>query len=84
MKSTWIKLNLPYGPCLDDDFNEIDSFDKRNLNKPGTLIETEYGQFLIGHINPNIGICDDCQMFSSETVVLKYKILIDNLENHES
>ena len=65
---------------LNNDINELydgmDSFYKRKLNIPGTLIETEDGeQFLIGHINTIRGVCDDCTMFEPDTIVKRYKVV---------
>lgn len=69
--SDWIELNLPYWRPYD----EGESFEENGLNKPGTLIETEHGTFLIGHINPLRGVCDDCTEFGNETFVKRYKII---------
>lgn len=69
--SDWIELNLPY--WRPDD--EGESFEGKELNKPGTLIETDCGIFLIGHINPVRGECDDCPAFDNETVVKRYRII---------
>lgn len=74
------KCNLPFGPVyrtgrwtVSNDWHK-DSFDKRGLNLPGTLIITEDGkQFLIGHINKFAGCCDDCKAFEPETKVIAYK-----------
>lgn len=65
----WVDINLPYYVY------EGDSFEARGLNKPGTLIETDRGTFLIGHINPNRGVCDDCTEFAEDTIVKRYKII---------
>lgn len=65
----WIEINLPYWDV------DKDSFKERGLAQPGTLIDTEKGVFLIGHINPNRGICDDCTEFDNETIVKRYKIV---------
>jgi hypothetical protein len=67
----WFELNLPYW-CRK---NDGQSFEGLDLNKPGTLIETDSGIFLIGHINPLKGVCDDCVEFSTETIVKRYKII---------
>lgn len=57
-----------------------ESFSGLGLNKPGTLIEVKVGdevkQYLIGHINPICGVCDDCCEFDSRTaIVLRYKVI---------
>jgi hypothetical protein len=50
------------------------SFSGLGLNKPGTLIEVEIDgklkQYLIGHINPLTGVCDDYTI-----IVKRYKIV---------
>ncbi len=65
----WIKYGFP--------FYEWDkkSFYTDGLNKAGTLIETEEGEFLIGHINREAGICDDCLEFPNGTIIKRYKIV---------
>ena len=51
-----------------------DGFCDRGLNKPGTLIELDNGKFhLIGSINSNRGICDDCVAFDNSTIVKRYR-----------
>ena len=40
----WIELNLPYNNYTENCFSE------KGLNIPGTLIDTKYGIFLIGHM----------------------------------
>jgi hypothetical protein len=76
MDNQWIECNLPYGAVYSEDYKtEKDSFSKRELNNPGTLIETKYGKSLIGHMNKNLGICDDCMNFSPSTIVIRYKII---------
>jgi hypothetical protein len=56
------------------------SFCQLGLNQPGTLVEIEiYGntkQYLIGDINPLVGVCDDCVAFEKrEAIVKRYKIV---------
>lgn len=56
------------------------SFSGLDLDKPGTLIEVEFegkiNQYLIGHINPLAGVCDDCCGFDKTTTIVKrYKIV---------
>jgi hypothetical protein len=74
----WITFNKPYGPIYSKKFEDRDSFSKRHLNKPGTLIETDDGVFLIGDINPLRGVCDDCIGFKPEVIVKKYKIIYES------
>jgi len=74
-KIEWTDLNLPFGPLLDDDAEQEDSLVRRQLNKPGILIETEFGTHLIGEMNERGGVCDCCQAFSRKTVVKRYAIV---------
>ena len=78
-KLNWIDINLPFGPIYDDEFEELDSFHKRKLNKTGTLVEITIKDkpqvFLIGDINPLRGVCDDCVAFNNDVIVKRYRIL---------
>lgn len=73
----WVECGLPYGGVYaDNPFRELDSFRKRELNQPGTLIELENGeQYLIGDINPILGVCDDCTDFAPECIVKRYRVV---------
>jgi hypothetical protein len=77
----WITVNIPYGPLGTYEskvlkFRDNDTFCKRELNNPGTLIKLSNGdEFLIGHINKNRGICDDCTEFNEWDIVEAYKII---------
>jgi hypothetical protein len=72
----FVKCKLPYGPIYGHTLNKKDSFCNRDLNKPGTLIYMEDGKtYLIGHINPLCGVCDDCVLFDRDSVVLGYKVI---------
>jgi hypothetical protein len=57
----------------------INSFCGRGLNNPGTLIEVEengkLSEYLIGDINVNCGVCNDCVAFNSNAIVKRYKIV---------
>jgi hypothetical protein len=44
------------------------------LHKPGTLIDTEDGVYLIGDINTNGGFCDCCLM---DSLIHRYKVIYD-------
>lgn len=74
----WIPINLPFKAGYDhvnDQAVEKDSFTKRGLNKPGTLIEMEDGtRYLIGDINPLGGECDDCPI-DKRTIIKRYKVV---------
>lgn len=77
----WIKCNIPFGPVYSK-YSPVgkDSFTKRGLNKPGVLIKTKKKHdgrdtFLIGHINGLRGVCDDCVMFDTETIVKEYCVV---------
>ena len=70
MSNDWIEVNIPFWHTRGGtDFVSLD------LNKAGTLIDTEKGIFLIGHINQVGGICDDCSDFDDDTIVKRYKIV---------
>lgn len=56
------------------------SFTGLGLNKAGTLIEVKTAdtvrQYLIGHINPICGTCNDCVEFDGKiAIVLRYKVI---------
>lgn len=56
----------------------LKSFSGRGLANPGTLIEIEDGSIhLIGSINENRGVCDDCPAFDRSTIVLRYAKIYD-------
>lgn len=65
----WVDLNLPYYSPGED------SLIARGLNRPGVLIDTEDGVYLIGHINDQRGVCDDCTAFERGIIVKRYKIV---------
>lgn len=53
----------------------VKSFRLMGLNKPGTLIRLKNGTIhLIGTINTNCGVCDDCTAFGGNTVIESYSI----------
>jgi len=58
---------------------EQKSFCGRKLNQPGTLVEVRddegVKQYLIGEINTNAGVCDDCTAFGNNAQVLRYKVI---------
>ena len=64
-------------------FNEMiskKSFSGLGLNRAGVLIEVEIDenkteQYLIGHINTNCGVCNDCCEFDDDKIVKRYKIV---------
>ncbi len=68
---------IKYREEWDETMNKQDtsSFMGQGLNKAGTLIETEKGQYLIGHINKLGGVCDDCTQFEPDTVIKRYKVV---------
>ena len=54
------------------------TFEGRDLNKPGTLIElADKSRHLIGSINPYGGVCDDCTKFDGDAIVVRYAVLVD-------
>ena len=62
----WIEINLSW--------NE---FSNKNLANPGTIIEVEGSKHLIGDINTQRGVCDDCTAFKNNDIVTRYKVLIE-------
>ena len=78
----FIAYNKEYNKKLETFNKKVSkkSFSGLGLAKPGTLIEVEYdgklNQYLIGHINDEAGICDDCKAFiKNKTIVKRYKIV---------
>lgn len=73
----WEVINIPFGPLVDHDFTEMDSFSKRGLNQPGVLLELENGRhYLIGHVNPygaHDGQFAQDVLIKANTIVHKYK-----------
>lgn len=66
----WIEYNKPwYSP------KGIECFWRSGFNKPGIIVETDDGNFLIGDINPNAGTCDCCAEFTSNQIIKRYLIL---------
>jgi hypothetical protein len=83
-KIKWIEINLPFESHEHTETGAYkDSFSGRGLNKPGTLIEIEETfhhnktrtQHLIGDINVNRGVCDDCTAFQHDAIVTKYAVV---------
>jgi hypothetical protein len=78
-KTEWIKVNLPLGPIYDYSVLVDDpGFEKKSMRgklKPGMLLELKDGKILmVGDINKNGGLCDDCH-YGEETIVKRYKQL---------
>ena len=70
----WIEIFLPWYS-----YKHKNSFCGKKLNKPGTLIEMENGDVhLIGTINKEGGVCDDCMDFHNNSIVARYKIVWKN------
>jgi hypothetical protein len=68
-------VNIPFGPLWEGTL-ELDSFHKRGLAKPGVLVKIEGdGNFLIGHVNDEGGVCGCCSVIRPNSVVEKYKVL---------
>lgn len=59
-----------------DALNDAKGFVGQGLNKPGTQIDVNGKLYLIGNINPILGVCDDCVAFRSEDIVTRYRVLI--------
>lgn len=85
----WLEENPPKE--LLDYYDQDDKMQKENslkcfcglgLNNPGTLIELENGKLhLIGTINTNTGLCDDCSAFDNSTIIKRYAVVFDFKEN---
>lgn len=81
---SWVK-EQPETKAYNEEVKKIDeklrqkSFCGRELNRVGTIIEIRIGkdlkQYLIGDINKNGGVCDDCMDFDKEVVITRYKFL---------
>lgn len=73
----WIDINLPFGRVWDEDsIDELDSMRKRGLVQPGMLLEMEDGEeVLVGHINPEGGVCGDCALLRGPEVVKRYCVV---------
>ena len=76
----WIEINVPFGPLFEKKTTKrLESFNLRALNKSGTLMLLEDGrEILIGTINEQNGICDDCRGISEESIVKAYKVIWRN------
>jgi hypothetical protein len=76
MKTGWIEVNLPLGPIYD--YSKVEMVHKKSMFgklKPGMLLELKNGKILlVGDINKNSGLCDDCH-YGEETIVKRYKQL---------
>ena len=74
----WIEINLSWEKTTfseTDEFVNHDSFVKRDLNKPGTLIQLENNKILlIGDINKVSGTCDDCSYLDKD-IIKRYKVI---------
>jgi len=73
----WITVNLPLGPIYDYS-NEDSVIEKKSMHgilRPGMLLELKNKKvILVGDINRNGGVCDDCH-YGRETIVKRYKQL---------
>jgi len=83
-ENSWVKVNLPLGPIYyysnetEGGAGEGERFEKKSMNgklKPGMLLKLKDKKIiLVGDINKNGGICDDCH-YGEETLVTHYKQL---------
>ena len=74
-KSGWIKVNLPLGPIYDFSERVKEKKSMDSILKPGMLLELKSGEIiLVGDINTNGGVFDDCH-YGKETIVKRYKQL---------
>jgi len=51
------------------------TFKGQGLAVPGTQVEVDGKAYLIGNINPNRGLCDDCTAFDSDAIVTRHRVL---------
>jgi hypothetical protein len=85
MATKWIEVNIPFGPVYNEEltdgpdglFPQLDSFEKRGLNVPGTLIELQDGrQYLIGDILSDRDSAGEWQTaFEARDIVKRYKVV---------
>ncbi len=74
----WNKLCKEWDEKQDQIKKDNPTFCGNNLNKAGTLIKLEDNRvFLIGHINRNCGVCDDCVGFSGNAVIKEYSVIYE-------
>lgn len=53
------------------------TFKGLGMIQPGVQIELANGKrFLLGHVNCNRGVCDDCTAFDSHDIVVRYRVLV--------
>lgn len=73
----WIKCDLPWSAYgeVNGKFSKLDSFESRDLNKPGTQVEVNGKLYLIGDINGMRGVCDDCTEFPDDAIVTRYRVV---------
>ena len=90
MSNEWIIYGKPFLEMYNEDLNkagtlievEIPNYvfneEKHRSYKKGTKKQ----KFLIGDININGGICDDCVSFEDICIVVRYKVLVteDNMK----
>lgn len=79
MTAEWIPLGLPYGynGYNGSSAHRPESFASKGLNEPGTQVRMADGStYLIGDINQNRGVCDDCVEFDADTIVEAYRVLV--------
>lgn len=80
--SEWVECNLTWSHAYDEETEEENCFYYSEFRKAGTQIEYldedgEIQQVLIGHINKNGGRCDCCRSIKYDTVILRYRYLIN-------
>ena len=69
-----------YNKKIEDLFKK-NCFVGAGLANPGTLVEIEENgknvQYLIGDINPECGACGDCAAFPNDTIIKRYKVILE-------
>lgn len=85
MRKKYKEIILTTEETTENDWFEVNEKfrDLRQCGKiqPGMIIEMENGErYLVGDINCNGGICDDCMAFDWEDVVKRYIRIFQNYE----
>lgn len=68
--SGWVECGLPWRT-----YDGSPSFESNDCCQEGVLVETDYGQFLLGHINTSGGVCDCCREFKSDTIIRRFRVV---------
>lgn len=73
----WIECNLPWLNQKSANEKDAEPVSFSSIAKPGMLIELESGkQMLIGHINEEGGVCNDCMGINKSDVIKRYAVIL--------